>query len=306
MISQITYKRFPLSCLYLQAFIDELPVSVSDLNKMEQGLESDLARFLLDIEKCCSLVWLVPSTSSLLESTYTTRSSVSLSAVKAHLAQRCPSFPVRVLGLCMRSSGNIAGAAGAQEVERYYGGSGANTVSVLTPGRRSTVAGPRPVCLLSRWTGLTDYTLIGRCLSHWLPQPPVQLRSHVVILCGWGISARRVAGLLPSHLATTLYDGGVDRYLFGGTPSLLSVRDRTEQRPGVRAWLTGPGGVLVTHAMLYMGMEAPTVILITQDMSDDGMRSHLMRAVAQLVVICDSGQVEEEEVRKMFDITRVQ
>ena len=169
------------------------------------------------------------------------------------------------------------------------------------------MAGPRPVCLLSNWTGTTDYTLIGRCLSHWLPQLlAAQLRSHVVILCGAKISARRVAGLLPSHLATTLYDGGVDHYLYDGSLSLLSASARVEQRPGVRAWLTGAGGVLVTHASLYRGMEAPTVILITEDMDEDGMRSHLMRAVAQLVVICDSRSVTEEEVRKMFDITRVQ
>jgi hypothetical protein len=293
----------------LQAFIDELSVSGSDLKKMKQGLESDLARFLLDIEKCCSLVWLVPSTTSLLERTSigTSSTSVSLSAVRAHLAQRCPSFPVRELGLCMRSSGNIAGAAGAEEVQRYCSGATVTTVSVLTPGRRSTVAGPRPVCLLSPWTSYPDYTLIGRCLSHWLPQLlAAQLRSHVVILCGGYISARRVAGLLPSHLASTHYEGGVDLYDDVGSPSLLSASARVEQRPGVRAWLTGPGGVLVTHASLYRGMEAPTVILITRDMDEDGLRSHLMRAVAQLVVICDSGEVKEEEVRKMFDITRVQ
>ena len=74
----------------------------------------------------------------------------------------------------------------------------------------------------------------------------------------------------------------------------------------MRAWLTGPGGVLVTHASLYRGMEAPTVIFITESMDEDGMRGHLMRAVAQLVVICNSRMLMEEEVRKMFDITRVQ
>ena len=115
-----------------------------------------------------------------------------------------------------------------------------------------------------------------------------------------------MAGLLPSHLATTLYDGGVDCYQYDGSPILLSASDRAEQRPGVRAWLTGPGGVLVTHAMLYRGMEAPTVILITRKMNEDGMRSHLTRAVAQLVVITNSGKVKEEEVGENFDITRVQ
>ena len=295
----------------MQAFIDEVPVSLSDLYKMKQGRESELVRFLLDIEKCCSSVWLVLSTSSLLERIYSsTPTSISLSAVKAYLAQRCPSFPVRELGLCMRSSGNIAGAAGAEEVKGYSGVGVTTTLSVLTPGRRSTVPGPRPVCLLSPWTNTpnsTDYTGIGRCLSHWLPQLlAAQLRSHVVILCGQVISARRVAGLLPSHLATTLYDGGVDHYWLVSSPILLSASDRVEQRPGVRAWLTGPGGVLVTHAMLYRGMEAPTVILITQRMNEDGMRSHLTRAVAQLVVIADSGGVKEEEVRKLFDITHVQ
>ena len=56
--------------------------------------------------------------------------------------------------------------------------------------------------------------------------------------------------------------------------------------------MTGSGGILVTHAPLYRGMEAPVVILVTRDPGTDGRAgSNLLRAVAQLVVIADKKMV---------------
>ena len=112
-----------------------------------------------------------------------------------------------------------------------------------------------------------------------------------------------MAGLLPS---STLYDAGVETYSWRGVPSLFPASERREQRQSVRRWLTGRGGFLVTHGETYNGLEAPVVILVDSDLGgSDGSRSHMLRAVGQLVVIADSGLVEEEEVKKQFDVTHV-
>ena len=125
------------------------------------------------VEQHCFMAWIAMSTSSLLERTYsnaagTSSYSLSLTTVIQHLAQRCPSFHVRELSLCMRrSSGNISGAAGPEEVKNYAAGKGSTTtVSVVLQGQRSTVTGPRPHCLLNRWTVNSDYPAISRCLAH--------------------------------------------------------------------------------------------------------------------------------------------
>jgi hypothetical protein len=145
--------------------------------------------------------------------------------------------------------------------------------------------------------------MIDRSLASCLSSlSPTQLSGHIAVLCGVGISPRKVAGLLPS---STLYDAGVEKYDYRGVPRLFPASERREQRQSVRRWLTGRGGVLVTHGETYNGLEAPLVILVDRELGYGGERSHMLRAVGQLVVIADSGLVEEEEVKKQFDVTHV-
>ena len=313
-----------LNMLYPQAFIDEIPVSQDDLKSIENGKMSCLAKTLLCVEQHCSMALVVLSTSSLLEvkGSFTTSPTVPLAMLTQHLAQHCPGFSVTQLNLCMRSSGNIAEAAGPRQVKAYRsGGAITPATSVLAQGTRSTVGGPRPRCILTKWTGYPnnpaigriDYRAIGRidyaaisrglasCLSSL---SPTQLSGHIAVLCGNWISPRKVAGLLPSP---TLYDAGVEEYGYQGDPRLFPASERREQRQSVRRWLTGRGGLLVTHGGAYNGLEAPVVILVVKDLGyGGGVRSDMLRAVGQLIVIANSDGVVEEEVKKQFDVTNVQ
>ena len=312
-----------LNMLYPQAFIDEIPVSQDDLKSIENGKMSCLAKTLLCVEQHCSMALVVLSTSSLLEvkGSFTTSPTVPLAMLTQHLAQHCPGFPVTQLNLCMRSSGNIAEAAGPRQVKAYRsGGAITPATSVLAQGTRSTVGGPRPRCILTKWTGYPnnpaigriDYRAIGRidyaaisrglasCLSSL---SPTQLSGHIAVLCGGRVSPRRVAGLLPS---STLYDAGVEEYDYYGVPVVFPTSERREQRQSVRRWLTGKSGVLVTHGETYNGLEAPVVILVARGLGlGAGFRSHMLRAVGQLVVITNSDRAEEEEIKKQFDVTHV-
>ena len=130
-------------------FIDETPVSHEDLEKMEKGEESELASSLAWLAQRVQLAWVSLSTSDLLDVSGRSAPTTPLSTLTSHLGQHCPSYRVRQLGLTMRNSANIATAAHPDMVRGYSGGGGFTPASILPPGRRSTVVGSRPYCVLT-------------------------------------------------------------------------------------------------------------------------------------------------------------
>ena len=131
---------------------------------MERGEESGLASSLAWLAQRVQLAWVSLSTSDLLDYIGgSSGASTSLSTLTSHLHQHCSSYRVRQLGLTMRNSANIAAAAHKDMVQGYANSALYTPASVLPPGRRSTVAGCRPYCVLTPWTGL-DYP-VG-----WLPK----------------------------------------------------------------------------------------------------------------------------------------
>ena len=290
-------------------FLDETPVSVEDLEKVERGEESGLASSLAWLAQRVRLAWVSLSTSDLLDiSDALSGPTTPLSTLTSHLGQHCPSYRVRQLGLTMRNSANIATAAHPDTVQGYGSSwtpaniAGAATpVSVLPPGRRSTVPGSRPYCVLTHWATDPDYPAIERSLQHALAHlvPPT---SHTAVLCSEDISPRQVAAAIPTAI---LYDGGVKWYGGWGIPTMLASSERCDQRPGLERWLT-TGGTLVTHERLFRGMEAASVLYVTRDPGyGGGVRSALMRAVACLVLVTDSRFAMEEKVGETFEVVNI-
>ena len=292
--------------------IDELTLSWDDLEKILKGEESELCRTLQVVEQCSGLACVSVSSSSLLETQAyngTSAPTVSLSALKDHLSQRCPSYSRAELGACMRSSGSIAAAADPAAVKAAYSGrTNTATVAVIPPGSRSTDPGPRQLNVTAKWSDYPDYTTIQLCLAHCLTSLlPSPLPGPVAILCNVGISPREVAGRLssPQH-PVTLYDGGVRQYDFKGSPSLYPAAERLAQRGELEVWLRGGAAPLVTHNTLFSGMEAATVIYVTRRLGGEpGARSGIMRATAGLLLVSDIGGVKEEEVSKNYEIITI-
>ena len=58
---------------------------------------------------------------------------------------------------------------------------------------------------------------------------------------------------------------------------------------------------------LFAGMEAPTVILITKTLgtNETAVRSGMLRAVAKLIVITDSADLNIKNIEQHFDVTRM-
>ena len=236
---------------------------------------------------------------------------IGMDSLTSHLSLYCPSYVLVELNKCMRSSGSIAAAAAPAAVKTYNTSlTSSALVSVLAPGTGSTVPGPRSLCVLARWSGYgftIDYPTISRCLHHCLADllPPSLLQGHIVILCGQNICPRQVAGLLPSY-SPTLYEGGVKQYDTYNSPTPLPASQRTDQTAQLTQWLTGGGGLLVTHSAMFSGMECPGVIMIQQELGvQTGGRSGLLRAAAFLVVITDSATAQEEEIKTNFVISHI-
>ena len=134
------------------------------------------------------------------------------------------------------------------------------------------------------------------------------------------ISARQVAGVLAQFCSQTvaLYDAGVEKYLGSLVSHYQAGYDPVQQRAAAVTWV-GQGGILVTHSTLATGMEAATVILVTQELGGDSTdygtgnhtdynmqsRSELSRAVARLVVVTNSNYAKQDKIKEHFNVVHV-
>ena len=77
----------------------------------------------------------------------------------------------------------------------------------------------------------------------------------------------------------------------------------------MKQWLKGPGGVLVTHNILYCGMEAEQVIMVSKSLNEEpNLRSGLLRAVADLIFISGGkmDQKRKDEIKEHFHCSLTQ
>ena len=149
-------------------------------------------------------------------------------------------------------------------------------MSVVPPACSSTVPGPRPHAVLPH----TGYTVIRRVLHSLqnILHLPHQVQEDIVIIMDSHLdsdmsdvhSAIESAGYRPCYL----YQGGE-----GG-----------EQGDGLRHFLGGQGGILVTSKNLFEGMEANTIVYIGDGVY--GVRSSMLRAVGKLIFLPTEEQKE--------------
>ena len=216
-----------------------------------------------------------------------------------YLNVHCPSFKVKEFSLSMRTSGNISTAARPQALWHWMDFSTLGKVEVVTAGKRSTVPGPRPMCILvDWWNNSKDYEKISNLIGS--PAPNL----HSVILCGVEISPKKLAKKLKQkNIEATLYDANVNTFHIDMPPSLYPMSAREDQLPGLKKWLTGTGGMLVTHNLLFSGMEASEIVLVSMNIAcEPNLRSGLLRAVGKLTIITSKDGVKQKELKEHFDI----
>ena len=293
-----------------KVYIDELPVSEDDLEKMSKNEESDLSKTLAHIStNCCkSLIALRTGDLNEMKSTGGKKTSLSGSAMLQYLEQRT-GYKAAQLHLTMRTSANIRQAC-PQNIGEYTAATVFTAVSVVPGGVSppSTVPGMRPICLLSPWAITADYDKIEKSLAKALktilkiPNPVTQ---QIVIICGCYISPLTVGSIVGQYYpVVAVYDGGVKEYDYKESATYHS-HNPAQQRADAVTWLRH-GGIMITHGSLFAGMECGTVVLVTRDMGYSGQaRSNLMRAVSRLVVVTDSDHVKQDGLEKHFTVQNI-
>ena len=151
--------------------------------------------------------------------------------------------------------------------------------NVLGLSQRHTIPGERPV-FLQRTVGqnnqvnvINGINGIAYSLQFALTEllhvdqiPAGKLAHHIVVLCAAKIPPEEVfKSILYLNIQPCLYEG-------------------RHNEPELVEWLNGPGGILVTRDILFQGMEAATVIYLSDGRSRR-YRNWLLRAVAKLIVV---------------------
>merc|ERR1712037_146682 len=87
----------------------------------------------------------------------------------------------------------------------------------------------------------------------------------------------------------------------GFSNTVFSPATSDHEKKQLQTWLRGVGGLLVTSNLQFAGMEAPTCVLITNNIVEEtGARSGLLRATSRLVVVSRSQDLNLEEVKNRF------
>ena len=144
-------------------------------------------------------------------------------------------------------------------------------MSVLPPAASSTVPGPRPHCVLPFDQ---DYDNVIRRVRHSL-ENILHLSQHVQenIVITMDITAARHMSAVHSAIVSAGYS---PCYLYQGG-------EGGEQGDGLRHFLGGQGGIMVTSQALFEGMEANTIVYIGEGII--GVRSSMLRAVGKLIFL---------------------
>ena len=136
-----------------------------------------------------------------------------------------------------------------------------------------------------------------------------ELPQDCVVLCGGNISPVKVG----QHLTSAglgqvqVYHGGVDTFDRLGEPDeYLGSCDSEEQEKVGRSWLDGEGGALVTHLTTFNGCEAGTAVYISEDSTEAGVRSGMLRGVAGLVLVGAKEVYKKEKMEGTFDVIDIE
>ena len=86
-----------------------------------------------------------------------------------------------------------------------------------------------------------------------------------------------------------------------GVARYLPSDQKAGQEDVVRKWLDGVGGCMVTHNTLFCGMEAATAIFISMTVDEPGLRSGLLRGVARVAFLANTGY-KKEKLEEYFHV----
>ena len=135
-----------------------------------------------------------------------------------------------------------------------------------------------------------------------------ELPQDSVVLCGAEICPVSLGQYLASAGVgqVQVYHGGVEYFDFRGEAKSLSTPwDDDQQEEVGRSWVSGVGGSLVTHNLMFGGCEAGTAVYIARGAYEPGMRSGLLRGVGRLILIGDNIYYGKKKLQETFDVIEI-
>ena len=278
--------------------MDEFHLSEYDLMMIKRGETSAAVETLGRLRRRFRAIWVVTSTTCLLDITSDSDDKVELGPVMSGAG-----YQTILLPHIMRCSRRIAEATSPSSCNSYYYTYNSYKVrSSIAAGSASTVAGTRPTAILYKLSyDDSDYQVLAGCVSLYLEREKINTAtSSVAILCDGEISATKLAAKLQLPEFYT-YTAGVERFYYNSAKYSSKVGD--QDISSVEAWLER-GGVLLTHSKQFRGCEADVVIVVNRYFAGydyDGRRSGITRGVASLCLITYD-DVKVDEMRKVYNV----
>ena len=279
--------------------MDEFHLTEDDLKMIKRGKTQAVVETLGRLRRRFRAIWVVTSTTCLLDITSDSDDKVELGPVMSGAG-----YQTILLPHIMRCSRRIAEATSPSSCNSYYTRNIYKVRSSIDAGSASTVAGTRPTAILHKWSDDdTDYQVLAGCVSLYLDREKINTAtSSVAILCDGEISATKLAAKLQlPGLYVYTYTAGVERFYYNSAK--YSSKGGSGDTSSVEAWLER-GGVLLTHSMQFRGCEADVVILVARDWGyNDGRRSGITRGVASLCLITpDGGWINVNQMKKVYHV----
>ena len=279
---------------------------------IKQGKRSEFEKLLEYLREKCEKTVIVLSSSSAIDSTQNT-----LYMQKDQLTGVIQSSGYKIVTLdkVMRNTSSIANSVSAGSWSSYNK-SGHKITPTIPSGYSSTVTGHKPTAILYKprdgkmgkyVATITDYRLLGRCVKRYL-DGNLQIRdTRLTILCDKRISVGKlkpdIISLFPDMKC---YDAGIEEFDEYSMPVYSDITDYDySDEDTVINWLE-EGGTLLTHANLFRGCEAESVIVVSRDwagsVTNDTPRSSATRGVANLCIISGNNELNPKSMKKHFNV----
>ena len=276
--------------------IDELYISEEDTRKIKDGERSEFAELLEYLRGKCDKTVIVLSSSSVSDFDFFSSGKDMTNDQLTGVIQSS-GYKFVTLDKVMRNTSSITNSVTADSFNSYY--ILLNISPSIPSGRSSTVTGHKPTAVI--YSDVGNYSVLGQCVRRYLDGNPHILNTRLAILCEENISVRElqpeISSLFPDMKC---YDAGIEKFDYN-RPVYRDNADNSDENAVIR-WLE-EGGTLLTHAPMFRGCEAESVIVVrSTDIFGDTPRSPLTRGVANLCLIISDWDLNQANMKKHFNI----
>ena len=268
--------------------MDELGLRVP-----HEGGVQRLADILNFLNQKCKMVWIIPSSTNLVDqSDLSNKNTIN----KSQFADLMEKVDIQYINLTniFRNSMNISKIVPAGEFNKFRNKNSDKKEPTAIPGGQcSTIVGTRPTAVIYSWNDAYNYKMYADIIVKYITQC-FSDSIRIAILCDRQIEPRKVLSELTNFQASEIiiqvggikyYDGGVKEFNGDGIPIFDETSVDTKE---VEEWIHF-GGLLLTHDRLFNGAEADIIIIVSS--SYGGTTTNIRSCVTRAVRDCCSQHI---------------